>query len=117
MLVPKGFLRLERVGRNTQDRGLTLSKRSRQSCEVDGLLGAARGVRARVEKQHEFSSRIVGERDGFAPIARKAEGGRFGALGQLEFESGGRGSFSAGRFCRGRSFYLGFRRFGRGQHG
>src|SRR6266478_4390793 len=104
MLVPKGFLRLERVGRNTQDRGLTLRKRASQSCEVDGLLGAARGVRARVEKQHEFSSRIVGERDGFAAIARKAEGGRLGALGQLEFTSGGRVSFSAGRFCRGRIF-------------
>src|SRR6266568_3219437 len=104
MLVPKGLLRLERVGRNTQNRGLALRKRGRQSCEVDGLLRAARGVRAWVEKQHEFSSRIVGERDGFAAIARKAKGGRFGALGQVEFASGGRVSFSAGRFCRGRRF-------------
>src|SRR6266581_1229271 len=117
MLVPKSLLRLERVGRNTQYRGLALRKRSRQPSEVDGLLGAARGVRAWVEKQHELSSRIVGERDGFAAIARKAEGGRFGALGQIEFASGGRVSFSAGRFSRGRSFCPGLRRFGRGQHG
>src|SRR6267142_5452689 len=117
MLVSTGFLRLERVGRNAQYRGLTFRKRVSQSCEVDGLLGAARGVRAWVEKQHEFASRIVGERDGFAAIARKAEGGRLGALGQVEFTSGGRVSFSAGRFCRGRIFYPGLRRFGRGQHG
>src|SRR6266403_5449152 len=104
MLVPKSLLRLERVGRNTQNRGLALRKRGRRPREVDGLLGAARGVRARVEKQHEFSSRIVGERDGFAAIARKAEAGRFGALGQLELTSRGRVSFSAGRFSRGRSF-------------
>src|SRR5712691_9920900 len=113
MLVPKGLLRLERVGRYPQYRGLALRKRSRQPCEVDGLPGAARGVRARVEKQHEFSSRIVGERDGFAAIARKAEGGRFGGLGQVEFTSGGRISFSAGCFSRGRSFCPGLRRFGR----
>src|SRR5882672_180887 len=116
MLVSKGFLRLQRVGRNTQYRGLTFRKRVSQSCEVDGLLRAARGVRAWVEKQHEFSSRIVGERDGFAAIARKAEGGRFGALDQLEFTSGGRVSFSAGCFCRGRIFYPGLRRFGRGRY-
>src|SRR5882724_116777 len=117
MLVSKGFLRLERVGRNTQDGGLTLRKRVSQSCEVDGLFRAARGVRAWVEKQHELSSRIVGERDGFAAIARKAEGGRFCALGQLEFTSGGRVSFSGGRFCRGRIFCPRLRRFGRGQQG
>src|ERR1700730_1117399 len=117
MLVSKGFLRLERVGRNTDYRGLTFRKRVSQSCEVDGLLGAARGVRAWVEKQHEFSSRIVGERDGFAAIARKAEGGRFGALGQLAFPRAGRVRFSAGRFCRGRIFSPGLRRFGRGPQG
>src|ERR1700694_6145837 len=114
MLVSKGFLRLERVGRNTDYRGLTFRKRVNQSCEVDGLLGAARGVRAWVEKQHEFSSGIVGERDGFAAIARKAEGGRFGAFGQLEFTRAGRVSFSGRRFSRGRFFCPRLRRFGRG---
>src|SRR5882724_3283745 len=117
MPVSKGFLRLERVGRNTQDGGLTLRKRVSQSCEVDGLLRAARGVRAWVEKQHELSSRIVGERDDFAAIARKAEGGRSCALGQLEFTRARRVSFSAGRFCRGRIFCPGLRRFGRGPRG
>src|SRR6267142_7136403 len=102
MLVSKGFLCIRRVGRNTQYRGLTFRKRVSQSCEVDGLLRAAWGVRAWVEKQHEFSSRIVGERDGFAAIARKAEGGCFCALGQLEFTRSGRVSFCAGWFCTGR---------------
>ena len=35
-------------------RGLTFRKGVGQPCEVDGLLGAARGVRARIEKQHEL---------------------------------------------------------------
>ena len=52
MLVSEGFLRFQRVGRNPEYRGLHVRKRARQTREIDGLLGAARGVRARIEKQH-----------------------------------------------------------------
>src|SRR5258708_25884240 len=68
MLVSKGFLCLWRVGRNTQYRSLVFSKRTRQSREVDGLLGAARRVPARIEKQHELFSRIFGHRNAVATI-------------------------------------------------
>jgi len=95
MLVPKAFLRLGRVGRYAEDRGLIFSEGLRQAREVDGLLGAAGGVRARIEKQHQLFPGEVGERDGAAAIARQAEGGRFRALGQYRFKAGGRGGFPA----------------------
>ena len=66
------------------------AKRARQPREVDGLPGAARGVRARIEKQHEFLAGIVGQRDGAAAIAWQVEGGRLGALGQTGFAGGRR---------------------------
>ena len=75
MLVPKGFLRLWRVGRNAEDGGPAFGKGARQPGEVDGLLGAARGVRAWIEKQHEFLAGIVGQRDG-ARRHRAADGKR-----------------------------------------
>src|SRR6266852_5785264 len=98
MLVSKGFLRLEGVCGNTQDGGLACGKCVSQSREVDGLLGAARGVGARIEKQHEFSSRKVGWRDGLAAIAGQPEGGSAVALGQSHFANGRRVGFPAWRF-------------------
>ncbi len=90
MLVPEGFLRPQGIGRNTHYCGLTFRKGVGKPCEVDGLPGAARGVRAWIEKQHEFFTRIVRQRNGFAAIARQAEGGRLCALGQFRFKAGGR---------------------------
>src|ERR1700738_1656121 len=98
MLVPKGFLRLWRVGGNTEDSGLAFRKRARQPREVDGLPGAAWRVRARIEKKHEFSAREVGQRNGAAAVARQAEGRRFCALGQSLLARGRRVSCSARRF-------------------
>ncbi len=46
-----------------------------QPREVDGLLGAARGVRARIEEQHEFLAGEVGQRDRAAAVARQVEAG------------------------------------------
>src|SRR5882757_4650588 len=98
MLVPKGFLRLQGVGRNTEYGGLACRKCVSQSREVDGLLGAARGVGAGIEEKYQFSSRIVGERDGFAAIAGKTEGGSHCTLGQLRSPIDRRVGFSARRF-------------------
>ena len=82
MLVPKGFLRLQGIGRDTEDRGLILRERARQSREVDGLLGAARRVRARIEKQHQFLAGVVLKGDGAATVTRQAERRRLCTLGQ-----------------------------------
>ena len=75
MLVPKGFLRLGRVGRNAEHRGLAFGKSARQPRKVDGLPGAARRIRARIEEQHQFLPGIVGKRDG-ARRRRAADGRR-----------------------------------------
>ena len=82
MLGSKGFLRLWRVGRNPEHSGLRVRKRARQPREVDGLLGAARRVRARIEKQHQFLAGVVIKGDGAATVARQAERRRLCTLGQ-----------------------------------
>src|SRR3984885_1760834 len=82
LLVAKGFLDFWGVGRNSQYGGLAFRKFALQAREVDGLLGAARGVRTWIKKQHQFSPAEVGQRNRLAPVARQAEGGRPGALGQ-----------------------------------
>src|SRR3979490_139770 len=51
VLVSKGLLDLWRAGGNAQYRGPTVGKRAGQPREVDGLLGTARRVGARIEKQ------------------------------------------------------------------
>jgi hypothetical protein len=82
MLVSKGFLRLQGVGRNPEYRGLRVSKRVCQTREVDGLLGAAWGVRARIEKQHQFPADVVVNGDGAAAVAWQTKRWRVCALGQ-----------------------------------
>src|ERR1700753_4074288 len=61
MLVPKGFLRLQWIGRYTQHGGLAGGEGAGQAREVDGFLGAARRVGARVEKEYEVFSEIRSE--------------------------------------------------------
>src|ERR1700692_3342048 len=98
VLVAKGFLGFWRVGRNAQYRGMAFRKFALQAREVDGFLGATRGVRTWIKKQHEFSPGEVGQRNRLASIARQAEGGRFGALGQGGFTAcGGSGFWSLRR--------------------
>ena len=76
MLVSKGFLGLDGVRRNTEDDRLRVGEGAGQSREVDSLLGAARRVGARIEKQHQFLAGIVAKRDRAAAIARHAESRR-----------------------------------------
>ena len=73
MLVAKRLLRPQWVGRDAEHGGVAFRKRSLQPAEVDGLLGAARRVRAWIEKQHQSFAREVGQRDGVAAVARKPE--------------------------------------------
>src|ERR1019366_9010290 len=98
MLVSKGFLRLWGIGRNAEYGGLTFRKCARQSGEIDGLLCAARRVRARIEKQHELAPRIVRQRDGVAAVAWQSEGRRLCTLRQSRFAGGRSASFSTRRF-------------------
>src|ERR1700722_2199444 len=90
MLVAKRFLRLRWVGRNAEDGGSAFGERTRKSCEVDRLFGAARSVGAWVKKQHELFARIISKRNGAAAIAGQAERGRLCSLGQGGFGGGRR---------------------------
>ena len=79
--------------------------------EVDGFPGAARRVRAWIEKQHEVLARIVGQGDDAAAVARQAESGRLCTRGQSGHASGlwvclcirpvADGRFSSSRLCCG----------------
>src|ERR1700677_3881920 len=76
VLVAKGFLGFLRIGRNSQYRSPAFRKFAFKTREVDRLFGAARGVRTRVEKQHEFLPAEVAQRNRLAAVARQAKGGR-----------------------------------------
>ena len=95
MLVPKGFLGLLGVRRNPQHGGPAFSKCARQPGEVDGLLGAARGVRAGIKKQHQFLAREVAQRNGLAAVTRQPEGGCLYTLGDSGLPDRRRGGFPA----------------------
>ncbi len=73
MLVSKGLLGLQGVGRDAEDHGLALGKRAGQPCEIDGFLSAAGGGCARIEKQEEPSARVIVQRDCFAAVAGQTE--------------------------------------------
>src|SRR6478736_1149642 len=107
VLVSKGFLCLWRIGGNAQYRGPAFGEGARQPREIDGLPGTAGRVGARIEKQHELCSGIVGQRDGIAAVAGKAEGRRACPLGQSRLT--GRRAFSGQRlFLRKRVPAAGF---------
>ena len=96
VLVPKGLLGLWRVGRDAEHRGPAFGEGVRQPGEVDGLPGAARRVRARIEKQHQFPA---GESPTARPMSPPSRGrrkaGAFCALGK----SGLRDRIVAGDFA------------------
>src|SRR6202023_4031422 len=83
---------------NAQNRGLAFGEGARQPREVDGLLGAARRVGARIEKQHELFPRVIGQRNSVAAVAGEAEGGRPCTFDQRRVSGGGRVDFFAHRF-------------------
>ncbi len=90
-----------RVGRNPQHGGPAFSKCARQPGEVDGLLGAARGVRAGIEKQHQFLAREVAQRNGLAAVTRQPEGGCLCTLGDSGLPDRRRGGFSGNGLLAG----------------
>jgi hypothetical protein len=75
VLVAKGLLGLWRVGRDSQYGGSVFGERARQSREVDRLAGAARSIRARIEKQHQPATGEVLERDSVAAILGRRKPG------------------------------------------
>jgi hypothetical protein len=82
VFVPEGFLRLEGVGGNAQDRGSGGREIVPEPGEVHRLLGAAGGVGAGVKEDHELPSQIVTERNVLAAIAGQAELRRGPAFGR-----------------------------------
>ena len=89
VLVPEGFLRLDGIGRNADHVGPGLRELALQPGEVLGLSGAAGGIGARVEKQHQLAAGIIGERNRVAAIAGQAE-----ARGLAALDGRGRGLWS-----------------------
>ena len=71
VLVAEALDRLDRVGGDTEHAGAGLVEGLGQPRKVDRLLGAARGVGARIEIQDEHSPLEIGERDLAAAVAGK----------------------------------------------
>ena len=57
-----------------------VGERVLQPGEIDRLPGAAGGVGARIEKQHQLLAGVIGERDAAAAVARQLEVGGLGAF-------------------------------------
>ena len=72
-------LRRYRIGGDAEYLRTGFAERALEAGEVDGLLGAPRGVRPRVEIKHELLPGEVGERNGSAAVAGEHECGGFGA--------------------------------------
>jgi hypothetical protein len=66
-------VRLQRVARDAVDVDAGLLELAEGVAEVGALLGAARGVVARVEVQDQLASALVGEAEGVAAGRGKAE--------------------------------------------
>src|SRR5205085_10420516 len=77
VLVAEFVLRLDRVGRNADDFGLSLGKGALEPAERDRFRCATRRVGLGIEKQHEFAAFEVGERNGAATVTRQRKTGGF----------------------------------------
>jgi hypothetical protein len=79
----KRLLCLYGVRGDAEHLGSCVGKVALEAGEIDGFPGAAGGIGAGIEEQHQLFTRMIGQRDIAAAIAGQAEGGRDGPLDQL----------------------------------